>query len=204
MIKSKYFALYSLVILCLNSCASNENENEMTLNKHLIKMQDSQNTQTEIRDYSLYSPRIHHKSLNDYAQQMLLDFELNSNAFYKPIAITSFVEFDNRLTSTNSLGNQFAEALAIEMVKEGYPIAELNSSGMVLINEEGNFILTRLTQVIADDELCCALSGNMIYQTNGVRINSKLFDIKTQKIISATSLVIPYFVIENYGIAVNR
>jgi TolB-like protein len=160
-------------------------------------MSEGVNTETDIRDYSLFAPRYHNKSLNDYAQQMIMNLNINQDV-NGPIAVTSFVEFDQTLTRTNILGNQLAEAFLIEMRQAGYTVKDVNILGEVDVNNYGSFSFSR-EEYFIDDNLCCVLSGYLIYQGNGVQVNGKLFNINTKKLIAASSLVIPYFVIEHLG-----
>lgn len=193
-INSKYLLL---IILLFTGCASVENDQHSMLIDHQMELDEPTESQADIRDYSLYAPLNNHKKLNDYVQQMIMDFELTAQ-LSNPIGIASFVEFDETLTKTNSLGNQLAEAFLIEMSRAGYPVADINASGRLQINADGNFAFTRHQQKEFNG-LCCALSGNLIYQSNGVLVNSKVFDIQTKKIYAASSLIIPYFVIDHLG-----
>ena len=181
----------------LTGCASVDNNQKNTSENRLLEFRETPASQIDIRDYSLFTPRSHTVNLNDYVQEMIIDFQLNS-LFNKPIAITSFVEFDETLTKTNQLGNQLAETFLIEMGQAGYPVADINASDEILLDTNGNFAFSR-DQQINTNNLCCVLSGNLIYQSNGVRVNAKIFDMQTQRIIAASSLVIPYFVVEHLG-----
>jgi TolB-like protein len=197
-----YFKSLFFTIFCLTGCASFENEQQSSLTDRpledsRLELKEIPEPQPDIRDYALFTPQNSRKNLNDYVQQMIMDFQLNG-PFSHPIAIASFVEFDETLTKTNSLGNQLAEAFLIEMSQAGYPVADINASGQILINADGSFAFTRQQQKHFNN-LCCALSGNIIYQSDGVRVNSRVFDIQTKRIFAASSLVIPYFVVEHLG-----
>ena len=198
----KYHFLHTILLttFILSSCQSQQTSANLT--ESLLEMQQSAQTANDVRDYSLFEPRYHNKQLNDYAQQMLLNFKINQE-LTGSIAVTSFVEFDQTLTKTNILGNQLAEAFLIEMRQAGYTVADVNVLGGVTVNNYGNFAFTRQDDYLQDD-FCCVLSGNLIYQSNGVRVNSKLFNINTKQLIAASSLVIPYFVIEHLGHAQPR
>jgi TolB-like protein len=192
----RFFSSFLLTAFCLTGCAFFESEPQSSRTNSQLEFA-APDSQSDIRDYSFFTPRNNHKKLNDYVQQMIMDFEL-VGPFSQPIAIASFVEFDETLTKTNSLGNQLAEAFLIEMSQAGYPVADINASGGIVRNADGSFAFTRQQQKQANN-LCCALSGNLIYQSNGVRVNSKVFDIQTKRIYAASSIVIPYFVIEHLG-----
>jgi TolB-like protein len=186
-----------LTIFCLTGCTSTENTQKNTLNDRILEMRETTNSPNDIRDYSLFTPRNNHNSLNDYVEQMIMDFKFNS-PFNTPIAIASFVEFDETLTKTNSLGNQLAEAFLIEMTQAGYPVTDINASRWIEMNARGSFVFTR-QQEEGFDDICCVLSGNLIYQSDGVRVNSKVFDMQTKRVLAASSAVIPYFVVEHLG-----
>jgi TolB-like protein len=188
---------FFIALFCLTGCASIQNTPQSPLSKRILAISETPAPRSDIRDYSLFTPRNNHNNLNDYVEQMIMDFKFNS-PFNTPIAIASFVEFDETLTKTNSLGNQLAEAFLIEMTQAGYPVADINASGWIVMNANGGFVFTR-QQEEGFEDICCALSGNLIYQSNGVLVNSKVFDMQTKRVLAASSAVIPYFVVEHLG-----
>jgi TolB-like protein len=199
----KKYCLLPLIVLTafvVSGCQSKQKSS--TLTENLLAIKKTTDTETDIRDHSLFEPRYHNKQLNDYAQQMVLNFKINKE-LPGSIAVTSFVEFDQTLTKTNNLGNQLAEAFLIEMRQAGYTVEDINALGGVVVNHYGNFSFSRQEDFLQDN-FCCVLSGNLIYQSNGVLVNSKLFNIDTKNLIAASSLVIPYFVIEHLGQAQPR
>lgn len=141
----------------------------------------------------------HNKTLNDYAQQLVMKLE-PSLPLSGPIAVASFVEFDSNLVTTNMLGNQFAEALMIEMGNSGYPVADINAAKGVKRTAAGNFAFTR-KQSVKNNGFCCVLSGNLIYEKAGVRVNAKLLSNENSQMLGASTLVIPYFVVQHLGYA---
>jgi len=194
----KKYSLLTLIMLTtivVSACQSKQKSQTSSLTESLLEMSKTTDSKTEIRDYSLFEPRYHNKNLNDYVQQMIMNFNINP-ALTGPITVSSFVEFDRTLTKTNNLGNQLAETFLIEMWQAGYPMEDINILGGVAVNNNGNFAFSREEDFLYEN-LCCVLSGNLIYQRNGVQVNSKLFNINTKKLIAATSLVIPYFVIQH-------
>ncbi|WP_299081346.1 FlgO family outer membrane protein [uncultured Paraglaciecola sp.] len=188
---------FIVLAIVFTGCLSTNQNQDFSVTSELLEADAESSRAMDIRDYSLYAPRHHNKSLNDYAKQMVMDFQF-SPAFNQAIAVSSFVEFDDSLIKTNMLGNQLAEAFLIEMNQAGYAVADINASGAINVNTQGGFVFSRKQQSQFNN-LCCALSGNLIYQSNGVRVNSKLFDIDTKRVIAASTLVIPYFVIEHLG-----
>jgi TolB-like protein len=188
-----------LAITCLTGCTFLESNPQSILanTNHVLELDRVTNPENDIRDYSLFTPRNSNISLNDYVEQMVMDFRFNG-PFNTPIAIASFVEFDETLTKTNSLGNQLSEAFLIKMTQAGYPVADINTSNWIVLNTNGSFVFTRQQEDDLDN-ICCALSGNLIYQSNGVRVNSKVFNMQTKRVIAASSTVIPYFVVEHLG-----
>ena len=154
------------------------------------------------RNYSVYSPYNHNKALNDYAEQIVMQLRTRGR-FDKPIAVTSFVEFDESLANTNSLGNQLSEAVLIEMSAMGYPMADITAARKIRVNADGSFAFSRDAHDVADS-LCCVVSGNLIYERRGVRVNTKLFELENKQVLASSSLLIPYFVAEQYGQVIAR
>ena len=101
-----------------------------------------QKIKAEIRDYGRYSPVRHNKFVKDYVQQMIMNLNVQKS-LRGPIAVASFVEFDDTLQTTHSLGNQIAEAALIEMNQLGYLMADVNLGDTFTINKEGNFVFSR-------------------------------------------------------------
>jgi TolB-like protein len=66
------------------------------------------------------------------------------------------------------------------------------------MDERGNLVFSRQHKKRLND-YCCVVSGNLIYEQGGVRVNAKLIDLETRRILGASSLTIPYFVIEHLG-----
>ncbi|GGD55520.1 FlgO family outer membrane protein [Lacimicrobium alkaliphilum] len=153
--------------------------------------------------YNQYSPQKHFKALNDYAQQLVHKFqEQHLDYNNESIAITSFVEFDDNLKTTNTLGNQFAEALLTEMSSLGYQVVDVKTDEHVQVTQGGDFIFSR--EIKRKEQYCCIVAGTLIYEHSGVRVNGRVIDRHTQKVMSASSVVIPYFVIKHLGSAEYR
>ncbi|MDC8829766.1 FlgO family outer membrane protein [Alteromonas gilva] len=149
------------------------------------------------RDYSVYSPVNHNKVLSDYAEQIVMQLKLRGQ-FDKPIAVASYVEFDDNLTTTNGLGNQLAEAVLIEMSNMGYPMMDITTSNAISMNANGSFAFNRDAGKLARD-ICCVLSGNLIYERRGVKVNTKLLELQTKRVLASNSQLIPYFIAEEFG-----
>ncbi|NVK54233.1 MAG: hypothetical protein HWE26_01350 [Alteromonadaceae bacterium] len=155
------------------------------------------NNTSPARDYSVYTPMHHNKVLSDYAEQIVMQLKLQGQ-FDKPIAVASYVEFDNNLKTTNGLGNQLAEAVLIEMSNMGYPMMDITTSNSILMNDSGSFAFNRDSSKFADD-ICCVLSGNLIYERRGVKVNTKLLELQSKRVLASNSQLIPYFIAEEFG-----
>lgn len=185
-------------VFCIVGCSSWAPSSDI-----VVVATDNKNTevkaQSNVRDYSRFSAFRHDKSLNDYAQQLVM--ELNTQqAINKPVAVASFVDFDQSLRTTNSIGNQLAEAVLVELGQLGYPTADINADKNISMNARGNFVFSRAQKERMKD-YCCVLSGNLIYEQSGVRVNAKLIDLDSRRILGASTLTIPYFVIDHLGYA---
>ncbi|MCV2885901.1 FlgO family outer membrane protein [Aestuariibacter sp. AA17] len=148
-----------------------------------------------VRDYSTFQAHRHNKSLQDYARQLVMKLG-DARRVDGQVAVTSFVTFDNTLRDTNRLGNQFANVLMTEMSEHGYSVNELNIADRVLRNPDGNFVFTRSRDLISD-HFCCVLSGNMVYEPNGVRMSARLVHADDKRIIASSSVIVPYFVVDH-------
>ena len=179
-----------ITIFCLTGCSSMDNNPNSDLSERILEMSKTAEPH-DIRDYSLFNPSKNHNTLGDYVERMIMDFQFSA-PFDTPIAIASFVDFDGTLRKTNSLGNQLAETFLIEMSQAGYAVADINASGWIDINANGGFVFTR-QQDDGFDDICCALSGNLIYQTNGVRVYIKYLAINTHTVGIKSSAVVLIF-----------
>lgn len=196
MLNDKYNLLLLLATAMLISCASSTAPvSSVRTDSDLMIIQNDVNS--SIRDHQRFSVISHNKSLHDYAQQLLM--ELNTQQVIRqPVAVASFVEFDHSLKNTNSIGNQLAEAVLVELGQLGYLTADINVDNKISMDERGNLVFSRQHKKRLND-YCCVVSGNLIYEQGGVRVNAKLIDLETRRILGASTLTIPYFVIEHLG-----
>ncbi|MBO1254399.1 hypothetical protein J3L16_01725 [Alteromonas sp. 5E99-2] len=150
--------------------------------------------QIPLRDYSYGLKQKHYKKLNDYANQIILQLNMQAHKS-KSIVVASYVELDSTLNNTNIIGNQLAEALLVELSQVGFHVVDLNTASQVSITERGTFAFTR-DALAENTDYCCVMSGNLIYEPRGVRVNSKVFDTSSKKLLGANSILIPYFVLD--------
>ncbi|MBT0587283.1 FlgO family outer membrane protein [Alteromonas oceanisediminis] len=151
--------------------------------------------QSGLRDYASFSASRHNKSLGDYVQQMVMELD-TQKAIDGTIAVASFVDFNETLADTHRLGNQIAEAVLIEMTQFGYPVTDVSTMQAVESSVNGFFAFNRKPKNKAKD-YCCVISGNLVYEPNGVRVNTKLVEFEGSKVLGASSVTIPYFVVEH-------
>jgi TolB-like protein len=196
MINDKYDLMLLLATVMLVSCASSTVP-VSTVKTDSDKIITENEVNSSIRDHQRFSVISHNKSLNDYAQQLLMELD-TQQAIRQPVAVASFVEFDHSLKNTNSIGNQLAEAILVELGQLGYLTADINVDNKISMDERGNLVFSRQHKKRLND-YCCVVSGNLIYEQGGVRVNAKLIDLETRRILGASSLTIPYFVIEHLG-----
>lgn len=195
------------VAVLLSGCVNTGNtnwfiteSNENTVPSHLTRAPEpliEDIRQEPLRDYSYGLNQKHFKKLNDYANQIVLQLNMQHHK-NKPIVVASYVELDSTLNNTNIVGNQLAEALLVELSQVGFHVVDLNTASQVSINEKGTFAFTR-DPLAQNTDYCCVMSGNFIYEPRGVRVNSKVFDTDSKKLLAANSVLIPYFVLDGIG-----
>ena len=203
---STRYALVALLALFLCGCVSTVPTNwfiaeteENTVPSHVTKEPRAlaEEKQIPLRDYSYGLKQKHYKRLNDYASQIVLQLNMQAHK-NKSIVVASYVELDSTLNNTNIIGNQLAEALLVELSQIGFNVVDLNTASQVSITERGTFAFTR-DALAESTDYCCVMSGNLIYEPRGVRVNSKVFDTSSKKLLSANSILIPYFVLDGAG-----
>ena len=130
--------------------------------------------------------------LTDYAQQLagkLAKFIALEGA---SVGVASFVDFDETLRSSSSLGNQFAEALATELPQYGVNVVDFKLTKYIDVSSMGDLVLSRDRQKLnGQSEMDYVLTGTLIATHRGVKINSRVVSVKDNSVIAAASTFVP-------------
>lgn len=155
------------------------------------------NGQTVGRESKLFIPEDHFVLVKDYAQQVAFDlYNKLSTDRLGAIAVTSYVQFDSTLDTTNALGNQMAEFLMTEMQNLGMPMADHKLTGKIRVNPDGDSVFSRdLSQLKHTQDIMYVLSGTMVVNSNGVVLNSRIVNLESNRIVASNSKLIPAWLI---------
>ncbi|GHF00280.1 FlgO family outer membrane protein [Thalassotalea profundi] len=138
-----------------------------------------------------------HIRVSDYAERLATDlvkglanYQINS-----PIAIISFVEYDDTLRKTNTLGRMLSESLITEMGAFHLPIIDLHLLYGFYSDDKDEFVFSRdPNEFYHDDELNYVLSGVMIQSERGIIVNARIMEFSSQRVLSTASVLIPPYV----------
>lgn len=147
----------------------------------------------------VYSPNKHHKQLNDYVDQLALLLSDTMLLSEEPrIAVTSFVELNQSLQSTNQLGNQLSEGLMLALQRFGFLTVDFKVMDSVKIASSGDYSFSRalpeLNNRLAADHV---LSGSLIYRDKGVEIQARVVNLKNKSLAASARTMIPYYVLQD-------
>ncbi|MFC0118826.1 FlgO family outer membrane protein [Pseudoalteromonas xiamenensis] len=156
-------------------------------------------SQEEAREQYVFSPNKHHKQLNDYVEQLALSLSDSLVASETPtIAVSSFVELNHSLQSTNQLGNQLSEGLLQALQRFGFVTIDFKVMDNIKIAGEGDFSFSRsldeLNKNLSADHV---LSGSLIYRQQGVEIQARVVNLKNKALAASARTVVPYYVLQD-------
>jgi TolB-like protein len=130
--------------------------------------------------------------LSDYAGQLaskLAEFRALEGA---RVGVASFVEFDQSLRTTSSLGNQFAEALATELPQYGVQVVDFKLTQYIDVSPRGDLALSRDMQDLTTQiDMKYVLTGTLVATNRGVKINSRVVSTQDNSVIAAASTFVP-------------
>jgi TolB-like protein len=148
-----------------------------------------------------FEPQQHNVNLSSYVEQLVVSLQqhLAPSAAGK-VAVASFVDFDASLTNTHPLGNQLAENFVTQLRQFGFTVIDTNSSQQLTTTASGQFNFTRQTRTVIDrHKLRSVLTGTLIYTPRGIEVNARIIELANQRVLSAATATIPYFVVTHLG-----
>ncbi|MCJ8294164.1 MAG: FlgO family outer membrane protein [Colwellia sp.] len=108
------------------------------------------------------------------------------------VAVASYVDLDDNLTSSNALGNKLAEALIMSLHEFGFNLIELNLSEGIESNQQGTFVFDR--EQHNDTQPSFVIAGIISYQKNSVTLNTRLMNTSDSTILATNALSMPNFI----------
>ena len=145
-------------------------------------------------DPTLFNTRLHFQLLSEYTEQMAADLQKDLAGFLidEQIVVSSFVYFDTTLQETSALGNQLAEYFINDLQKIGLPVSDHKVTGMLVVNSEGDFSLSRKKDLVSPGiDIGYVLVGTMVENERGVVVNVRLVNYSTYKVVASTYKFLP-------------
>lgn len=136
----------------------------------------------------------HFARIKDYAEQLSMDLleTIQPGQVRGPIAVTSFVNFDQTLNSTDPLGNQLAESMLHELRQLGLPLVDFKSTDYVKVTSQGDLAFSREAREIAKRQhINYVLSGTMIKNARGVVVQARLVQLGSNQVKASAKSFIP-------------
>lgn len=159
-------------------------------------------TQQSWRQYrtpdNLYQPKYTHKGLTDYAQQLSMQLIENAHNLSTDslIGVASFVNFDGKMQNATAIGNQLAEVMIANVQQYGLAVIDFKAMPKVQVNQRGDFVFSRdARHLSATVEMDYVLSGTLIQNEKGVRVNARILSTQSKIVVSSASIHIPHFII---------
>lgn len=146
-----------------------------------------------------FRPHFTYKSVQDYAGQLAMDLVKNGKGLEQGalIGISSFVKLDTSLQNTTVLGNQLAEYSISEIQQFGLNVIDFKLMPAIEVRHNGDLAFSRNVVQMADNNLMDhVMSGTMIEKAEGVFVNARIIALKTNRVVSTASILIPRFVVK--------
>lgn len=141
-----------------------------------------------------------HKKVNDYTSRLAHDLVKNMSpkGLNTPVAVASFVHFDN-VNSSSNLGNLISESLMGQLQNHAIPIVDIHLMEAIQTTDKGAFVFNRqMADYFQSQSIDYVLSGTMIQNEKGLTINARIVRFGNRHIISSATTLIPYFVADRY------
>jgi TolB-like protein len=193
--------IFILLTACTSTSENRDNECELDLVDSYCDEVDVEVNKDALvfktkADYVINNTKL----LSEYVEQMAMGL-MDSFQAYAPdtkIAVTSFVDLNGNLQSTNMLGNQISESFIHEVQQYGIPVVDFKVMQYIEVNNRGDFVFSRNNQKLADSlEADYILSGTLVYTASGVVVNARIVNMSSKVIIASTKGLIPTFILES-------
>lgn len=130
--------------------------------------------------------------LGEYAQQLAGKLAKFSALEGTTVGVASFVDFDETLRNSSSLGNQFAEALATELPSYGVNVVDFKLTKNIDVSAMGDLALSRNGALLnGQTDMNYVLTGTLVATHRGVKINSRVVSVDDNSVIAAASTFVP-------------
>ncbi len=167
---ARLIIVLSLSIILFNACEQNT---ILAPKNHIIK----DITYLKLND-----------AVNSLANQLSTNSKLNKNDT-STVALTSFVNL-KQLSTTSKLGRVIGESLFSELFVRGFNIRDFRGQGVISINNQGEFFITRNVNNLEDYvPNTYVLVGTYSQINKKIMINARMMDNQTGKLISTARVM---------------
>tara|TARA_R110000772_G_scaffold13210_7_gene39445 strand:+ start:7368 stop:8360 length:993 start_codon:yes stop_codon:yes gene_type:complete len=130
--------------------------------------------------------------LSDYTRQLAGKLAKFTALEGSTVGVASFVDFNETLRSSSSLGNQFAEGLATELPSYGVSVVDFKMTKYIEVSAMGDLALSRDGQKLnGQTNMDYVLTGTLVATHRGVKINSRVVSVEDNSVIAAASIFVP-------------
>lgn len=197
--------LSALFTLSLSACSSHPVYNgHAPHNDYSHNKRHVQNDSPRVSNWQFpeknYRPINSSKLLSNYTEQLAMKLIENMNYINSntPIAITSFVNLDDNLQTTNIFGNHLAESFITELQEFGLSVVDYKHTGTVHVTPNGDFSFSRNGREIKGyPHIEYTLTGTLTYTNRGVIVNARIIGAKSKVVVSSAKGFVPSFVVES-------
>ncbi len=156
---------------------------------------------TNLNAYNFFDNKVQIKtnvSASGYINQLvsILADQLSQNKDFKnisstPIAIASIVDLKD-YTKVGKIGHIISENLIHEMQVRGYRVVDFKSMPTLMVKPNGDYLFSRnLKDLKKEQNINYVIGGTYMYYSDGVSINCRLIDIRTNIVKSSAQIFIP-------------
>lgn len=193
--------IFTFLVACTSTTKSRNNDCNLDLVDSYcddIKVEVNQDAAVlKVKaDYAINNTKL----LSEYVEQMAMGLmdSFQAYATETKIAVTSFVDLNGDLQSTNMLGNQISESFIYEIQQYGIPVIDFKVMEFIEVNKNGDFVFSRDDQKLAESlKADYILSGTLVYTASGVVVNARIVNMSSKVIIASTKGLIPTFILES-------
>jgi TolB-like protein len=159
------------------------------------KVQPHLNTQhKKVYKTTFFTPDTTFNSLNkaikEISNQLLLNIDDNLRKQNK-IAITTFVNLEH-FKSTSPLGRVISESLIDELHIRRFQVIDYRQQGVLSIDQQGEFILTRDVDYISDEipPSLIVVGTYSIIQNKSIILNARILNNETLDVLSTAKVIL--------------
>ena len=140
---------------------------------------------------------------NDIVDQLVGEM-LSNNLFVtkqNAIAVASVVQLDD-LTTTNRIGNQFAEGIVHSLHDNGYRVVDYKLTGSIMVTPEGDLTHSRDWEKLKGEfSIDYLVSGTMDSTEEGILVHVRMVGLQSQVVVGSGQAFIAKEIVRQFSVA---